>query len=423
VEASLNASETWRFAPLTGGWHVSHEDERALVAAAQARDPVARRRLVEGFMPLIGSVARGYRSSAAVERDELLQDGVVGLLSALERFDPERGTPFWPYASWWVRQAMQGLVAQSSSAVVLSDRALRQLARVKTARRELLQAESSEPSSAELASTTGLELEHVERLLAAERSPRALDEAPPRDPEASTGAGELADPRSEDDYERVVAQLAGEELKELPGGLSRRERMIICSRYGLGRPPETLRAVAERVGLSAERVRQIEKVALEKLRCVADARERPSPRRCRTALVRIEHRKRVAALPGPAPLQGGGRQPRNEQTEGGPAPMTTFMPIADVHVTATGVTVHMDVPGVRAEQIDVSLEGDRLIVSGARPYPYEDDRGTRTARRVERGFGDFVRELHVPEGLRPDAVTATLVDGVLAIRVPKQPGA
>src|SRR4051794_23540607 len=103
--------------------------ERELVLAAEEGDPGARDRLIQAFWPLIGSVARIYRSSAAVDRTELMQEGVVGLLRALERFDPSRGTPFWAYASWWVRQAMQQLVSELTRPVVLSDRALRQLAR------------------------------------------------------------------------------------------------------------------------------------------------------------------------------------------------------------------------------------------------------------------------------------------------------
>src|SRR6185437_4673215 len=106
------------------------------------------------FMPLIGSVASIYRGSRAVDRGELTQEGVVGLLSALERFDPDRGTPFWAYACWWVRQAMQQLVSELTRPVVLSDRALRQLARVKDARREHTHAHSREPCSAELAEHT-----------------------------------------------------------------------------------------------------------------------------------------------------------------------------------------------------------------------------------------------------------------------------
>src|ERR1700674_3721585 len=81
--------------------------ERELVLAAAAGEQRAREELVEAFLPAIGGVARRYRMAFSVERSELLQEGVVGLLRAVERFDPSPGTPFWAYAFWWVRRSMQ----------------------------------------------------------------------------------------------------------------------------------------------------------------------------------------------------------------------------------------------------------------------------------------------------------------------------
>src|SRR5207248_3815401 len=107
--------------------------ERRLVDEAIAGERQARAQLVEAFLPVIASVASNYRSSQRITRTELVQEGVVGLLRALERFDPTRGTPFWAYASWWVRQAMQQLVAELTRPVVMSDRALRQLSKIKDA--------------------------------------------------------------------------------------------------------------------------------------------------------------------------------------------------------------------------------------------------------------------------------------------------
>jgi RNA polymerase primary sigma factor len=105
--------------------------ERELVLAAKECRGEARGALIEAFTPLIGNVARGYRGASGVGRAELMQEGVVGLLRALERYDPELETPFWAYASWWVRQAMQQLVSELSRPVVVPDRAARQLACVR----------------------------------------------------------------------------------------------------------------------------------------------------------------------------------------------------------------------------------------------------------------------------------------------------
>ena len=156
---------------------LSPASERELVRAAKAGDREARDRLIEAFMPLVGGVARIYRGSPTVDRSELMQEGVVGLLRALSRYDLGQGTPFWAYASWWVRQAMQQLVSELTRPVVLSDRAARQLARVKDARREHLQARGREPSLAELADGAHLPRRQVENLVVAERSPRGLEES------------------------------------------------------------------------------------------------------------------------------------------------------------------------------------------------------------------------------------------------------
>ena len=245
--------------------------ERALLRAARAHDAPCRTKLVEAYMPLIGSVAHRYRGARAVDRSELMQEGVVGLLRALDRYDPARETPFWAYASFWVRQAMQQLVAELTWPVVLSDRALRQLARIRATERRLSQDEGHAPSAAELGEGAGLSPEHLGYLLAAERAPRALDERVPVDRGSGSALSELlGDPAGEDPIERVASRDAAERLDAVLVCLTGRERLVLAQHYGLGTEPRTLRAIAGDLGVSAERVRQIEQGALEKLRATCD---------------------------------------------------------------------------------------------------------------------------------------------------------
>ena len=248
--------------------HFTRDDasERALVLRAKAGGPRDREELVKWFAPMIAGVARAYRRSTAVDREELTQEGVVGLLRALERYEPERGVPFWGYAVWWVRQAMQQVVSELSRPMVLSDRALRQLARIKDAQRRFEQAHRHEPSPSELASLVGLPRWQIESLFRAERSARGLDEPAGGERSEGTSLVELlADVPAQDAYERVDQRELARTVPNLLAYLNERERTVIRSRYGLGRPAQTLREVAPKLGVSAERVRQIEHDALEKL--------------------------------------------------------------------------------------------------------------------------------------------------------------
>jgi HSP20 family protein len=96
-----------------------------------------------------------------------------------------------------------------------------------------------------------------------------------------------------------------------------------------------------------------------------------------------------------------------------------FVPPADLLIDDHGVALYMDVPGMRAENIQIELENDVLTVSRERPFPYATEDGAGPARRVERGFGRFQRSLRVPPGLNPDAIEASISDGVLNLRMPK----
>lgn len=250
----------------------TRETQVELLLAARSHRPGARARLVESFMPLIGSVARIYSRVPAVDRSELMQEGVVGVLRALERYDPQLGTPFWAYASWWVRQAMQQLVAELSRPVVLSDRALRQLSRVRGARRTFLAAHAREPSLRELAEASELTVDQLQRLSAADRQPRSLEEPVHELSEGGATFGDLlSDPRAEQAYEDLATQSVACQLPQLLDHASERERMVIEARFGLTGPERTLRELGQSIGVSAERVRQIEETALEKMRRRASA--------------------------------------------------------------------------------------------------------------------------------------------------------
>jgi RNA polymerase primary sigma factor len=240
--------------------------ERDLVIAAECGDSEACRRLVEAFLPAIGGLARGFQGRR-LEYRELLQEGVAGLLFAARRYDPELGTPFWAYASFWVRKAMQELVAELVHPVALSDRAVRELARISEARSDHVRAHGTEPTIYELSAATGLTLGQIESLRATERRPRSIQDPAIADEEALTTVGDaIVDPAAEEAYQQVLDDLEVERVRDLTVQLDERERTIVQAHYGLGVEAQTLSQIGAGLGLTAERARQIEVAALEKLR-------------------------------------------------------------------------------------------------------------------------------------------------------------
>ncbi|HWF26391.1 MAG TPA: sigma-70 family RNA polymerase sigma factor [Solirubrobacteraceae bacterium] len=247
------------------------EDERALVLAASVGSERKREELIELLLPRIAGIARDYRGVPSVTREELMQAGVMGVLRALERFDPRRENQFWTYARWWVRQAMQELVSSLTHAVVLSDRATRHLARVKAAQHEHVQSRGREPSMRDLAARTGLEPAHVTMLIRASQPARALDvEGETEQPRMLPLAESIPDEASEDAFEHATLRVAARALPAVLATLTSKELMVIRGRYGFDGEPRAATDLAAQLRVSVQRVRQVEQAALRKLQQSCD---------------------------------------------------------------------------------------------------------------------------------------------------------
>jgi RNA polymerase sigma factor (sigma-70 family) len=248
---------------------VSEDEADALARRAQAGDAAAREELIRRLLPLVHSTARRYRTEG-LEQADLLQEGIVGLLRALQRFDPERGVPFAAFATWWIRQSLQEARSDFMRPMRLPPKALRQLSQLKSEHQRLYQGERRSAKIGELAERTNIRLEQAETLLTADARSRSLDE-PIENTEGELGTlGDLLeDPLSAAAYEDVVDAVAGEQLRALLSRLTEREREVVQARFGFDVPAEKLSDVGERLGISAERVRQIEERALAKLRHAA----------------------------------------------------------------------------------------------------------------------------------------------------------
>jgi RNA polymerase sigma factor (sigma-70 family) len=247
--------------------------DRAVLEAAKAGDQRAREKVVDAHLPLIAALARRFAVAPQVERLELIQEGVAGLLQALERFDPERGVPLWAYARPTVERSMRRLVAELGDAVELSDRGLRHLSRLRTAEQDLMREHRRLPSRAEIIERSGVARELAEQLFADAARPRSMQEP------ITTAEGDVIglfgdlvdDPSAGDAYDQVLDEVEAEELLPLLSVLSERERSILEAHYGLHGEPQSHKEIAERLGLSTSRVRQLERRALNKLRRAAEA--------------------------------------------------------------------------------------------------------------------------------------------------------
>jgi RNA polymerase sigma factor (sigma-70 family) len=258
------AEELWNAAGSSQA--VSGEEADELARRAQAGDDAAREELIRRLLPLVHATARRYRTEG-LEQADLLQEGIVGLLRALQRYDPARGVPFVAFATWWIRQSLQEARSDFMRPMRLPPKALRQLSQLKSEHQRIYQGERRSAKIGELADRTNIELEQAKALLTADARPRSLDEPIENtDNELGTMGDLLEDPLSAAAYEDVVDAVAGEQLRALLSRLTEREREVVQARFGFDVPAERLSEVGERLGVSAERVRQIEERALAKLR-------------------------------------------------------------------------------------------------------------------------------------------------------------
>lgn len=225
----------------------------------------AREALVTAYLRLVIRIARQY-TGRGVSLLDLIQEGNVALMQAVDHFDPQYGARFATYAVWWIRHAVVHAVSESRHPVRLPEDVRAKLYRLYRVRNELLQQLDHEPDERELAQAAGLSLREVRELAQYERPVVSLNQ-----PLSSDGESELADvvrdPVAELRLSAALQAALAEELEQLLRSLNDEERAVLAVRFGLhGQPLHTRQDAAKRLGISTERVRQIEARALRKLR-------------------------------------------------------------------------------------------------------------------------------------------------------------
>jgi RNA polymerase primary sigma factor len=246
---------------------LTREEERELARRKDEGDEWAKRRLVECNLRLVMSITRNYVNSGVPLLD-LIQEGNLGLMRAVEKFDYRRGFKLSTYATWWIRQAVTRAIADQGRTIRLPVHVVDQVRRAKRARRILTQKLNRDPLPEEIAAESGIDVDRVHELFDLVEDPVSL-ETPVGDGESLYA--DLLEDEHADQPEAVLAESrCGVELEEALDSLDDRMRRVVELRFGLnGHFPQTLEEVGNVFGVTRERVRQLESRALRELQSVA----------------------------------------------------------------------------------------------------------------------------------------------------------
>ena len=243
---------------------LSPEEEYRVARRAARGDPQARERLITSNLRLVVSIAAQYRD-LGVPLLDLIQEGNIGLITAVERFDPSRGYKFSTYATWWIRQAIMRSLVKHLRVIAVPDYLVSLLHKITQLEEQYLQERGDLPSSEELAAEIGVSPEILQRLLQVRPFTPSLD-TPIGEEEDETLLESVAADRGAPERETLRA-VQRERLEQALAELDARERRILILRYGLeDNHPRTLVEIGMALNLSRERVRQIEELALSKLK-------------------------------------------------------------------------------------------------------------------------------------------------------------
>jgi RNA polymerase primary sigma factor len=251
------------------------KEEIALARRIKRGDKAAREQMIKANLRLVVKIARDY-DGLGLPLLDLINEGNIGLMKGVERFDPRKGAKLSTYASWWIKQSIMRALANQSKTIRLPVHVVDKVAHIRRAERKLREVLDRDPTDEEVADALGLNPRRVRQYRQASRAPVSLD-APMGDDESSRVSEVVADPNAALPFDRLIRETDTNLVREVLATLTGRESAILTLRFGLddGRP-KTLEEVGEHFGVTRERIRQIQEEALKKLRAGMEERDRPA---------------------------------------------------------------------------------------------------------------------------------------------------
>jgi RNA polymerase primary sigma factor len=247
------------------------EEESALAKRIQAGDEAARELMIKANLRLVVKIARDYEEFGLPLLD-LINEGNIGLMKAVERFDPEKGAKLSTYAAWWIKQAIRRALSNQSKTIRLPVHVGDKLLHLRRAAAKLEEELGREPTNEELAEEVDMTSARVSALRSAALAPGSLDA--PQGDDGRSLAETVGDDRTGTPYDHLESKTTLDMLRQMLTTLPDRQRTILSYRFGLdGEPEKTLEEVGTRFGVTRERIRQLQNLALAKLRNMIETGE------------------------------------------------------------------------------------------------------------------------------------------------------